>query len=422
MNRSVMRDEVRGDTRGLPAARPSRLRRATRLGLVLSWVFSGVAGMSEEPAPPTLPASESSPSPAVAPTAASESVPPDPGIPDGLPSVWNGSLTLRVWSGYRDNPMLSAVRPVGSAFMAAGVEGIGFRLPIDGWEATAFGLFERLEYFEAELSPETTGVLDVRGKRTWGDGWFVGAALEYYYLKQVFDASEIVGVRVIIPTEGHTLSLRPTVGRELGGGWRWEVEPEFSRQWLREPLDGFLDVGTRVQAVKTLGKGSEWGVSYRYRDRGFDERVVRDAAGGAGTDSLEYSQHEAETFWRAVWDEKRRWRTTLRGGYANSADNGSGYFDYERFQCAGQVRHSRERWEVRAEVKARWYRYPVQRAYQPDGPMRRRVDASCLVRGDWKLGGGWRIFGQYELDLSDENMTAADYRSTGWSLGVEWEP
>lgn len=298
---------------------------------------------------------------------------------------------------------------------------MAFRLPLDGWEASFFGLFERLEYLESGLSPETTGVLDARGKRTWGEGWSAGAALEYYYLQQVFDASEIVGVRVIIPTVGHTLAFRPTLGREHGGGWRWEVEPEVSRQWLEDPLDSFLDVGSRVQWVKKLGRGSEWGVAYRFRDRAFDERVIRDSEGEALSGSLRYTQHEGETFWRAVWDEKRRWRTTLRGGYLGSLDNGGGYFDYQRWQVGGQFRYVRDRWEIRAEAKSRWYRYPVQKASLPDGPLRRRVDVNYLFRGDWKLGGGWRIFGQYEFEMSDENMTAADYRSTGVSAGVEWE-
>lgn len=298
---------------------------------------------------------------------------------------------------------------------------MGFRLPLDGWEATFYGLFEHLGYMESGLSPETTGVLDARGRREWGDGWRVGGALEYYFLKQVFDASEIEGVRLVIPTEGHTLAFRPGIGREHAGGWRWEVEAELSRQWLREPLDGFLDAGVKGQVVWKVGGGSEVGVSYRYRERGFDERLRRDEIGLPVAGRLRYEQHEGEGFWRVDWDEARRWRTTVRAGYLGSMDNGGGFFDYDRWHVGLQVRYVGERWEARADGKARWYRYPVQTTVLEGGDRRRRNDLTLTLRADWKLGGGWRVFGQYEFEMADENMEASDYRATGVSAGVEFE-
>jgi hypothetical protein len=258
-------------------------------------------------------------------------------------------------------------------------------------------------------------------KRQWGDGWSWGAGLEYFYLKQVFDASELVGVRVIIPTEGHTLGFRPQFGKEMGTSWRWEVEPELSRQWLAEPLDSFLDTGAKVQAIRKLGPGSEWGVSYRFRDRGFDERSPRDDEGNVLPGTLHYRQHEMESTWRSVWGVRRQWRTQLRGGYLWSADNEGGYFDYERLQLAAHVRYAGEHWEFRAEVKARWYMYAAQRAYEPNGPERRRADLTFLLRGDWKVSRRWRVFVQYDDEMSDENMAAADYRAMSVSGGVEWE-
>lgn len=336
-------------------------------------------------------------------------------------SLWDGSISLRTWAGYRDNPQLSSVNRVGSAFLAGGGEAMLFRLPLDGWEATFYGLLEHLGYFESELAPETIGVVDARGKRTWGDGWWVGAALEYFYLKQVFDASEIVGFRVVIPAEGHTLGFRPTFGKTMGTSWRWEVEPELARQWLAEPLDSFLDTGARVQWVRLLGRGSEVGIAYRYRNRAFDERPPRDGLGGVEPGTLAYDQHEWEPLWKGVWGEKRRWRTTVRGGYLWSVDNGGGFFDYHRFQLGGLIRYSDDTWELRAEARARWYMYPVQRASLTDGPRRRRTDWTFVLRGDWKVRRGWRLFAELDYDLSDENMAAADYRAMSISGGVEWE-
>ncbi len=338
-----------------------------------------------------------------------------------LGNYWDGSLSLRTWSGYRDNPQLSSVNPMGSAFMAGGGELMIFRVPMDGWEATFYGLIEHLGYLEPGLAPETIGVFDARVRRIWPAGWMAGLGLEYFFLKQVFDASEIVGIPVVIPAEGHTLGFRPRAGREFGNGWRWEVEPELARQWLGEPLDNFLDTGARWQVVRSLGRGSEWSVSYRFRDRAFDVRPPRDESGLPLEGTLRYGQHEWESIWKAHWDEKRHWRTTFRGGYLLSRDNGGGYFDYDRLHFGGQVRYSGDALEMRAEAKARWYSYPVQRADDLNGPRRRRSDVTFLVRGDWKVRPGLRIFAQYDMEISDENVTAADYRSTSVSGGVELE-
>ena len=338
-----------------------------------------------------------------------------------MPSFWDTSFTLRAWSGFRDNPLLSSVNPTGSGFVAGGGEVMVFRLPMDGWEVSVFGVLERLEYFESELMPETTGIVDARTRRSWENGWSLGLGLEYFYLKQVFDASELEGVPVVIRTEGHTLGVRPLLGKTLGKAWRLEVEFEWGRQWLDEPLDGYRDVGTRVQGYRVLREGSELGVSYRYRDRGFDTRTRRDSSGVAIDGILGYRQHEWESIWRASWGPNRRWRTWVRAGWGRSTDNGGGYFDYDRFQVGGQVRWVGKVLELRAEARARWYLYPAQRASEPDGPERRRTGWTTEVRGDWKFDRKWRLFGQYEWDVSDENVSAADYRAMGVHLGLEWE-
>jgi hypothetical protein len=411
---------LRGDGHGL---RPA----GSRGGLVWAWiglyaVGGSGSGLVFERAHAEA-SSQALPEPPGVQQAGSEVDPAADPAENFQPSPWDASVSLRTWSGYRDNPQLSSVNPVGSGFVAGGGEFMVFRLPVDGWEATCFGLLEHLSYWTAGLAPETTGVVDARVKRRWGDGWSWAAGLEYFYLKQVFDASELVGVRVIIPTEGHTLGFRPQLGKEMGPYWRWEMEPELSRQWLAEPLDGFLDTGVKLQALRKLGSksGSEWGISYRFRDRGFDERSPRDESGELLEGTLHYRQHEVESVWRSVWGERRRWRTQLRGGYLGSNDNEGGYFDYDRFQLAAQVRYTSEHWEIRAEVKARWYMYAAQRAYEPDGPERRRSDWTFLLRGDWKISRRWRAFVQYDDEMLDENMAAADYRAVGVSGGVEWE-
>ena len=248
-----------------------------------------------------------------------------------------------------------------------------------------------------------------------------GASVEYFYLRQVFDASEIVGVPVVVPAEGHSVTVRPVVGREWEHGWRTELELEGSRQWLAEPLDSFWDLGPRLGILWAPSKGSEVGLTYRYRRRVFDDRTPVDADGYALSGTLSFDQHEWESPWRRTWGERGRWRTVVRPGFLESLDNGSGYFDYHRLQLAGTVRYVRSRWEVRGEAKARWYLYPVQTARTGDNTHRRRDDLILSVRGEVALLKKLKGFGEYAFESSDENVVASDYRVNTATAGVEVE-
>jgi hypothetical protein len=339
-------------------------------------------------------------------------------MPDLGSLAWDGELSLRTWAGYNDNPQLSSLNAAGSAFVAGGGDLLLYRLPIDGWEATFFGLVEHVAFLNEDIQPETIGVVDARVKRIWESGWSAGVGLDYIFLRQVFDASELEGVPLIVRAEGHALTLRPVVERRFGSKWRGELEWEVGRQWLAAPLDSFWDLSPRLSAVRTIGPEAEAGASYRFRGRFFDTRSPRDADGMPLSGSLRFTQHEMELFWRQAWDDDRRWRTTLRGGFVRSVDNGEGFYDYERFHLAALLRYTAPQWEVRGEARLRWYLYPVQSV---DGNARRRSDVTFSVRGEWKVRPGLRLFGDYAFESSDENERAADYRVQSISAGIALE-
>ncbi len=343
--------------------------------------------------------------------------------PPSLASLlWDGSLTLRLSGGYRDNPRLSALNPAGSSFVAGGGEFMLFRLPIDGHEVSLYASIDHLAYLERGFAPETLIALDARYTRTWREVWSAGASVEYLYLKQVFDASEIEGIPLVLPTQGHTFTFRPVVGYDLGPPGKVEVEWEASRQWLSEPLDGFVDQGPRLGWLWSFGRRRSLGVSCRFRDREFDERQPFDQDGKELPTALRYEQHEVEVAWRHAWGEGERWRTVLRPGWVVSHENGGGYFDYDRLQVAGTVRYLGEHWEARIDGRARWYTYPGQAPLNNQGAgERRRIDVGGTLRGDWKVRKGVRVFIQFEFEFSDEDALVADYHANGLGLGVELE-
>ncbi|MBX3745320.1 MAG: hypothetical protein KF833_08405 [Verrucomicrobiae bacterium] len=337
------------------------------------------------------------------------------------PRLWDHAITLRTWAGYKDNPQLSSLNAVESAFWAVGGEWMAYRLPADGWEVTVFAMAEHVGYGEGNLDPESIALMDARVRRNWGNGWWAGLGAEYLYLHQIFDASELEGVPGVVRAEGHLLGGRPRLGWSPGDRWEFEWGWEPSRQWLAQPLDGFWEMGTVLRATRKLGARDEVGGLYRYRGRWFDTRAPRGAAGQPMEGSLFQGQHEVEGMWRRTWGADGAWRATLRSGWARSLDNGGGYYDYDRALVSGVLRYASDRWEVRTEARWRWYRYPVQPAGALDGPRRRRMDGSLHARGEWRAGRRLRLFAEYGLELSDENVTASDYRAQSIGGGMSFD-
>ncbi|MBL9135809.1 MAG: hypothetical protein JNK85_08075 [Verrucomicrobiales bacterium] len=336
-------------------------------------------------------------------------------------SPWTGGLSLRTWSGYSDNPGLSSVNPQGSAFIAGGGDFTLLRLSEEGDLLTFLVTVERIAYLTRGVNPETIALAEVEFDEGLGGDWTVGGTLDYLYLNQVFDASELVGVPVIIPAEGHQVSVRPKLEWDLTQHWKARAEFEWARQWFAKPLDGFEDRAPKASMLWSDATGTEAGISYTHRWRGFDERTARAADGTSLSETLEYGQHEVEGFAERKWGPSGRWRAQLRGGYRFNGDNGGGFYDYERYHANAGLRYRLGRWEVRADARWRWYQYPVQLAGTAGSPNRRRMEVSTSARLEWKIRDGFRIFAQYAYEMSDENVVAADYRVNSMSGGIEIE-
>lgn len=335
--------------------------------------------------------------------------------------LWDSNVSLRTWGGYSDNPSLSPLNAKGSAFIAGGGDLLVYRLPIDGREVSFFGMLEHVAYVEGGLAPETIGILDVRYAQTWESGWGISAAFEYAYLNQVFDASDLEGIPFVVRAEGHNLSLKPGVSRTVGKNWRIEMELDASRQWLANPLDSFWDAGPEIGVRRTLPHEGEAGFSYRFRNRGFDSRPPRDENGLPLDGTLSFEQHEFETFWRQRWGSENRWRSTVRGGFLWSDDNGGGFYDYYRYNLDLSLYYVTRRWEIRADARFRWYIYPTQPAEFVGGAHRRRSDITLTARGEWIVRKGIRAFLEYSIESSEENGPAADYDKRTVSCGMALE-
>lgn len=337
-----------------------------------------------------------------------------------LPGPWVWTLSLRTWGGYNDNPRLSAVNPTGSALVAGGGDFMVFRDGEEGHEANLFVSAEQVGYLEEGIDPETLVIAQADYTRRWSSGWLAGASMEYLYLRQVYDASEVVGVPVVIPTRGHTWSFRPKAGHEWESGWSVEVAGDLTYQWLADPLDSYWDRGVDLTVTWEPGIRDRLQVNGGILRRSFEDRLARAGDGELLDRVLAYDQAEVEALWSRVWDDRRRWRTTLRGGYRVSVDNGGGVFDYDRWGASVLVRHVAKRWEVRLDARARWYLYPGQVGGEMGSGSRRRTDVTLTGRGEYEVWRNLRVFVQYTLEDSDENAEFADYRMNTVVGGLEY--
>ena len=83
--------------------------------------------------------------------------------------------------------------------------------------------------------------------------------------------------------------------------------------------------------------------------------------------------------------------------------------------------HTRGPWEFRCEAKGRWYAYPVQRAVAGGDERRQRNGLTASAHAAWRFHTGFRLFAQYDFEMSDENVVAADYEANTVSTGIEME-
>jgi hypothetical protein len=336
-------------------------------------------------------------------------------------SPWIWTIALQTWGGYNDNPQLSSVRPEGSALVAGSGEMLWLWMGPESWEAEFYTWLEHIGYVSGEATSETLGLATARLTRRPEEGWGGGGGLDFLYARQALDASELVGIPIILQAEGISMSIRPALTHRWVTGWEVSLETAATRQEYWEPLDDFWEWAPRLALTWERSNREELSVMYRHRFRDFDTRTERGPGGELEEGELAMTQAEVEALWRRRWGEGGVWRTLVRAGYARNRDNGGGFYDYHRWQVGATLRRATDRWEWSVEGRIRGYWYPVQEVDVLGGDQRRRLELSAGARGAWKFRPGYQLFVQYAWEESDENLAAADYSVNSVSMGVQLE-
>lgn len=337
-------------------------------------------------------------------------------------SVWDVSTRATVGGGYRENILLSSINPKGSSFIETTADFSVMRLSDSGASLTLFALGEWRRYLDAkEYRNEAIAYVVA------GGGWPVGirdtvvTEFQYFYQHQVLDVSETEANLRRALVLGHGFSLQPSWKHELSDAWSVQLKGAAQRQlYDGEELDNYWEGLVRLGLTYDYGHRSLLRLAYELRQRFYDQRRQYSSSGApvAGT-HLVYRYDEVGGEWRHYWDADRNWRATLKVGYLWNADNGSGYFNYDRVQVSAAVRWHQEKWDVRLQGRGGWYEYPEQTV---GGEERVRSYYALDIRAERQLDEHWLVYAaaSREWNLSNDALDEYNDWLASGGIGVQF--
>jgi hypothetical protein len=344
--------------------------------------------------------------------------------PDELKiSMWDRSTNLRGAFGYKDNVLLSKNNPEASFFWQSGLDFSLLRLaPESGSTLSFFLTGDDRRYFSADsVNKEQLFLVQAKIARDIGQNWQLGVPINYSYIDEVFDASTTEQIFETLPVKSHRAGVAPYVSRSLPWNSTLELKFYVDRQLYNEPLDDYWEYGPQLTWRKPYGNRSELTVSYTFRERPYDTRefVTLDFFEIPGT-SLRYDQHEFELILNHSWDAERRWRIRTRFGYTLNQENGTGFYDFNRYRFAQKAGYYAKSWQAAVEAKILHYDYVRQPI--PDVVGTRNIWEFVLgVRLEKNLLPKLKLFLESEHEWVDSNNTIEEYHVNTVMSGVDWE-
>ena len=341
--------------------------------------------------------------------------------PEISPWTW----TTDVWSdgGYQDNLLLSRDAREASPFVRLGADLGLMRLPLGRFHFSAAVSAEE-KRFTAGQTVDHERVVSANTEMSWDLGRFWQSTLngQYLYQDQVIDASITDTNLSSLPVQGHTFELKPGLRRDISGGWWVEVGANLTRQTYQQAdLDDYWEIGPRAQLGHRYGPRSEWSLELGVLERAYDQRETYTVDGNPiGGQPLSYRIPSLTFLVRQFWDQPRHWRTLTKFNLERNADNGSGYFNYDRFSLSQQLRYHTRTWELKGQARVARYQYDLQRA--DDGLQARQKDTlRALLRVERSLFSGLRIHAEYEYERALSNREIDGYAVNTFSAGLGWE-
>jgi hypothetical protein len=352
-------------------------------------------------------------------TLAGEPALPESSAPPRSAPGWQHVITVRGSGGYKDNVLLSAEDPEGSAFLGAGLEMFGWK-PIGlGGQFQAFVVGEHRHFLSArDIEKEQTLVAEARLDQNLGIEWALSTPIQFSYVDQVLDVS---ATEPVPPTrvQGETLAARPALRWHTLPG-TFEMQWNGLRQWYASPLDNTWETGVRLDWAPEFAGRTRANVYYDFSHAWYDQEPERDSNGDPRAGTRRRTQrHEGGLRVRHEWGEQDAWRLTTRIAGRYATDLASGYYDYVRPSMDLRLRHRRKSWLTEAGVRLADYRYPVQSAEPGSSRRRHRLDLVLELRGEFELRPWLRAFAEYSYEETFAHRAFESYTVNTVHAGFE---
>lgn len=225
-----------------------------------------------------------------------------------------------------------------------------------------------------------------------------------------------------IKSQLHQGILRPSLTRRISKSSSLAFEFQISRSEFLPPADDEWEVGPRLSYQKKFGAKSDWRIEYGVLRNAGDTTLPVDLSGFTipGEGAIR-TQHEIEFRVRHYWDEALKWRSSTRLIVQANRNNGSTFYDFDRYRISQQLRYRGERWELQTQATFSFYNYDSRTvsATNPEKRKRNRLNLETLLQR--RISRRWKLFGRHTMEFANSNRVSDDYTAHVIIGGIEWE-
>jgi hypothetical protein len=338
--------------------------------------------------------------------------------------LWDEQVSFSSGLGYKNNVLLSAFDPHGSAFVINGLDLMVVRVPLDGWQIVGSVIGDDIRYWhDVGANREDSFIGSLRVERDLPDGWQIGLETRGLYEDQVLDVSTSEATPTSALVEGYGITAQPSLRKDLADGLWLKLEVPVTRWLFQSPLDNYWEFGPVATAGCDFGQQANATLSYGASYQNHDEWTTLAANGVPLPQRLEIFEDRAELAWHQYWDANRHWRSSTRLIFSYQEDNGGGYFNYYQYQAVEDLRWQTDNWNIQGSAQLAYEDYPVQpdEAYSSQKLYRNLLNLS--VEAERRLFKGLKSFAklEYQRAFSDQGLNAGDYNATTMSGGLRYE-
>ena len=326
---------------------------------------------------------------------------------------WSTEITVQGMAGYDDNVLRGPFLEQVSLFYGGSIDAFLWRLPAEGkFDFYTYLLAEAVVYPDvAEIDQEIIVLSQSKLGKKVTDRLNLGTVFQYTYADQVYDVSVSELDRDTTTLRFQQWGGRLSVERIFAGDFRILLDYNFKRVNFDDPADDYTAPSLKLSLKRPLGDNSKMIFSYEWGGKDYDERRQRDESGNTiAAAALRWTWQEFVFDIRQKFGENGKFGNSTKIFWKINRDNGSGYYNFDRFGVKEKVRYEFGKFELEFSAKVSRYEYDVQTVSSVDDTLYSRTDLSAKVRISRKIGEKFNFYGEYawEQSLSMRSRDAYD--------------